>query len=43
MQRSWHAVCWLALSYQVSREQLLDLSIARDAKGRLDKKKPFGQ
>jgi NitT/TauT family transport system substrate-binding protein len=43
MQEFWSGKYFTYVEKKVSREQLFDLSIARDAKARLDKEKPFGE
>jgi NitT/TauT family transport system substrate-binding protein len=42
MQDFWSGKYFNYVEKKVSREQLFDLSIAKDAKARLDKEKPFG-
>src|SRR3954469_1571128 len=42
MQDFWSGKYFNFVEKKVTREQLFDLSIARDAKARLDKEKPFG-
>src|SRR5215467_7672987 len=42
MQDFWSGKYFNFVEKKVSREQLFDLSVARDAKARLDKEKPFG-
>ena len=42
MQDFWSGKYFHLVEKKVPREQLFDLSIARDAKARLDKEKPFG-
>ena len=42
MQDFWSGPHFSLVERKVTREQLLDLSIAREAKARLDKEKPFG-
>lgn len=42
MQEFWSGPKFKLVEKKVTREQLFDLSIARDAKARLDRDKPFG-
>jgi NitT/TauT family transport system substrate-binding protein len=42
MQDFWSGKHYQLVEKKVSREQLFDLSIAKEAKARLDKEKPFG-
>jgi NitT/TauT family transport system substrate-binding protein len=43
MQDFWSGKYYHLVENKVSREQLFDLSIAKEAKARLDKEKPFGE
>ena len=43
MQDFWSGKYFSYVERKVSREQLFDLSIAEEAKARLDKEKPFGK
>ena len=42
MQDFWSGKYFNYVEKKVSREQLFDLSIAKEAKARLEKEKPFG-
>jgi hypothetical protein len=42
MQDFWSGKFFNYVEKKVPREQLFDLSIAKEAKARLDKEKPFG-
>ena len=42
MQEFWSGPKFKFVEKKVTREQLFDLSIAKDAKARLDRDKPFG-
>jgi NitT/TauT family transport system substrate-binding protein len=43
MQDFWSGQYYQLVEKKVSREQLFDLSIATEAKARLDREKPFGE
>jgi hypothetical protein len=42
MQDYWSGVPFNFVEKKVTKEQLFDLSIAKEAKARLDREKPFG-
>jgi NitT/TauT family transport system substrate-binding protein len=42
MQEFWSGKGFHFVEQKVSREQLFDLSITKEAKARLDREKPFG-
>jgi NitT/TauT family transport system substrate-binding protein len=42
MQDYWSSPAFHFVEKKVTKEELFDLSIARDAKARLDREKPFG-
>jgi NitT/TauT family transport system substrate-binding protein len=42
MQDFWSSKDFHFVEKKVTREQLFDLSVAKEAKGRLEREKPFG-